>query len=686
MASGTRSDDLACEIWGTWEELLLASAVNRHGTRSWDSVAMEIQARSPFSDLLTPQTCRRRFIDLKRRFESGGEGVEELDAAGGGGESGSPADVPWLEELRKIRMAELRREVDRYDVSITSLQLKLKNLRAERERNDAGDRGEPDPKDNETIKDGESPGPVPDPFVGDLNSVGNSSGSCKESNSTDPKEKDANPDGGVGTEPEKTPDNGALDDAAHPPREDSYNGSSETLSKGSETADGAGLLLGESGESVAGGKDNSDVQSSASLSKRRRAKRQKAVSGSSSVAEAETDAVSAVAVNVKRPGAAESQPLAAFLEIIQSNKYGSIFMRRLEAQENSRFRGTIRRYVDLEMVRSRLERKGAKYSSAEFFRDLLLLCNNAIVFFHKGSTESTAAVNLRQMVSKEMAAFLPKTVRASAEAAAGEQPSPPLPKIVPKIKLDTDLKNPLPKKNRSSGSLIACRKRSSFSKVPATFEAEAAGKEEEGELDSESDHKEQEQEQDEDKQSTIVKPKTKERSKVSGARGLRTNKIRIGSGLKQSKPAPALKPVVIAEETSELLPPKLEKKDLSPASNLTPKKKNAASFLNRLKGNSSSSSVTGTLLSSLKSSGGASIGKGTEMKRGGKGEGRKEAGTATPSPELIPPAKRSVGRPPKRMAPALTPSPPPPPPKRMKVDAAPAKRPPAQPQKKRGRK
>ncbi|KAK8956867.1 hypothetical protein KSP39_PZI000095 [Platanthera zijinensis] len=684
MASGTRSDDLANEIWGTWEELLLASAVNRHGTRSWDSVAMEIQARSPFSVLLTPQTCRRRYLDLKRRFESVGEGIdEESDVAGRGEESGSPADVPWLEELRKIRMAELRREVDRYDVSITSLQLKLKNLRAERERNDAGDR-DPDPKDNETIKDGESPEPAPDAFARDLNSVGNSSGSCKESNSTDPKEKDVNPNGGVETEPEKTPDDGAQDDMPHPTGEDSYNGSSETLSKGSETADGAALLLGESGESVAGGKESSDVQSSASLSKRRRGKRQNAISGGSSVAEAETDAVSAVAVNVKRPATAESQPLATFLEIIQSNKYGSIFMRRLEGQENSRYRGTIRRYVDLEMVRTRLERKGTKYSTAEFFRDLLLLCNNAIVFFHKGSTESTAAVNLRQMVSKEMASILPKPVRAPTEEAARE-PSLPLSKIVPKIKLDTDLKNPLPKKNRSSGSLIACRKRSSFSKVPAISDAETTAGKEERDQGSDSDHQEQERVRDEDKLSPIAKPKTKERSKVSGARGLRTNKIRGGPGgsaLKQSKPAPAPKPGLIAAETLEL-PPKVEKKDLSPPSNLTPKKKNAASFLNRLKGNSGSSSATGTLLSSLKSSGGGSIGKGSELKRGGKGEGRKEA-TTVPSPELIAPAKRSVGRPPKRMAPALTPSPPP---KRMKVDAAlPAKRLPAQPQKKRGKK
>ncbi|OAY66097.1 hypothetical protein ACMD2_18443 [Ananas comosus] len=56
------------EIWGTWEELLLACAVSRHSARSWDSVAMEVQARSPFVHLLTPHNCRLYFCHLRRRF------------------------------------------------------------------------------------------------------------------------------------------------------------------------------------------------------------------------------------------------------------------------------------------------------------------------------------------------------------------------------------------------------------------------------------------------------------------------------------------------------------------------------------------------------------------------------------------------------------------------------------------
>ncbi|CAK7339217.1 unnamed protein product [Dovyalis caffra] len=71
--------------WGTLEELLLASAVNRHGTDSWDSIAME-------------------FNDLKRRF---GFTTLRNDTASS-----------LVDELRKLRVDELRREVHRRDASI----------------------------------------------------------------------------------------------------------------------------------------------------------------------------------------------------------------------------------------------------------------------------------------------------------------------------------------------------------------------------------------------------------------------------------------------------------------------------------------------------------------------------------------------------------------------------------------
>ena len=108
------------EIWGTWEELLLACAVRKHGTASWDSVAMEMLSRCPpaAADSLTPAGCRLRFRLLHRRFAAGA-GSESGDGADGDVEDPDAASADGcVEELRKLRVAELRREVERYDLLI----------------------------------------------------------------------------------------------------------------------------------------------------------------------------------------------------------------------------------------------------------------------------------------------------------------------------------------------------------------------------------------------------------------------------------------------------------------------------------------------------------------------------------------------------------------------------------------
>ena len=100
------------EIWGTLEELLLACAVTRHGTASWDSVAMEVQTRCPLAARpgLTPHSCRLRFRHLHRRFTAAGTGGED--------DPDASAAEGWVDELRRLRVAELRRDVERCDLSI----------------------------------------------------------------------------------------------------------------------------------------------------------------------------------------------------------------------------------------------------------------------------------------------------------------------------------------------------------------------------------------------------------------------------------------------------------------------------------------------------------------------------------------------------------------------------------------
>ncbi|KAJ4905347.1 DNA-binding bromodomain-containing protein [Raphanus sativus] len=130
------------QVWGTWEELLLTCAVKRHGSKDWDSVAKEVVSRSSLN--ASAPSCRLKYQDLKRRFQ---DSVDDDDD--GRGNNGAVAEdidgeIPWLEQLRSLRMAELRRDVQRCDESILSLQLKVKKL--EEEEKDGDDK--PDLEDD----------------------------------------------------------------------------------------------------------------------------------------------------------------------------------------------------------------------------------------------------------------------------------------------------------------------------------------------------------------------------------------------------------------------------------------------------------------------------------------------------------------------------------------------------------
>ncbi|KAG1326792.1 serine/arginine repetitive matrix protein 1 [Cocos nucifera] len=679
------------EIWGTLEELLLACAVSRHGTWSWDLVAMEVRSRSPSAHhlLLTPEGCKERYRDLERRFSTS-------DGKIGGGPG---LEIPWLEELRKLRVAELRREVQRYDGSILSLQLKVKKLQEEREQSlleGADGKRRPDLKEKEGKKNGESPRSTPGNNPGNRIS-GDSGRSCEESNSTDPKDDEEKPR--VGPEKaeaapdaeNKSPDRVTGGDVKSA-GEASYNGSSDTIAKAASVANTARPLpLGDSGESMAeskggepeaereGTKETSDVQSSASLSRRRRRRRRggrrKVFSGCSSGGdEPEADAVSPGGERV----AAESQPLITFVELIRAHKFGSVFERRLESQDSVRYRSMIRRHVDLEMVRAKLERGGGKkaYTSAEVFRDLLLLCYNAIVFYAKSSPESIAAVHLRGLVTKEMARIIRKPARPpkAEEPAPPAQPFPPPP--VSKLKSEPDRASEPLEKQTSLVPLTACRKRSSLCGKAAAAAAAAGWKEGKEENEKHQvDRKEREVEEDE----TPAKKRTKEGSSVSGPRGLRSNKTAGNAGNRGNGVSKSLNsissPIIksTAVETSTEATAKSAKKNGGGEAVSASKKKGAAEFLIRMKRSSpmSNGKLRNTLRSSA-SSGGSGGGKGgDQQKKGGRGDGRKDrdsrqspgAAASKRAAENSGPVKRSVGRPPKRAA-----APPPPPPAKRAKD------------------
>ncbi|MCO5579815.1 hypothetical protein L7F22_033677 [Adiantum nelumboides] len=117
----------AINPWGTWEDLLLASAVLRHGIDNWISVSCELQARAFLvpPSLFSAEACKVRFRILNGRFSSSSSGTIR------------DGKIPWFEEVRKLRVAQLKRELERYDGSIGLLQKKLSRLKAEKEGSEA---------------------------------------------------------------------------------------------------------------------------------------------------------------------------------------------------------------------------------------------------------------------------------------------------------------------------------------------------------------------------------------------------------------------------------------------------------------------------------------------------------------------------------------------------------------------
>ncbi|KAF8046679.1 hypothetical protein N665_3526s0005 [Sinapis alba] len=491
--------------WGTWEELLLACAVHRHGTESWTSVSAEIQKRSPNLSSLTASACRHKYFDLKRRF------TQEMDLT-----ESEISTVPWLDELRKLRVDELRREVERYDLSISSLQSKVKRLEEEREM-----RLDLDKRELRRESDCDA---------GELIPI-----------SLDPV--DISP--GTGSVNVKREEEIAGGEAKLT-GEDSCRGSCESVEK--ET--GVSSERVETGRVIelteSEGKETSDVQSSASLPRK----------GTSEV-DKEDQSPSARDFNV------ESQPSISFVEMLLSHPCGSHFSRRLETQETPEYGKIIRQHIDFEMIRKRDEEGCYKSSMSKLFRDLLLLINNAKVFYHKGSSEFNSAEQLHQLVKKQMNITLKRP---------REKISPP-PKEKSLELVSFKEAVTVTSKPRISLPIIACRKRSSLAAKPPLLMISSSSP-------SGTDRKGKKTDQevvDDDVEKLVLLKKDEEGTSGKDDESLVLKKMVRGK-------TSSAKKVAIGNKTDE------EKKKKGSS-----KKKSVASFLKRMKGGSSSDTVVETL-------------------------------------------------------------------------------------------
>ncbi|GAV78252.1 Myb_DNA-binding domain-containing protein/Bromodomain domain-containing protein [Cephalotus follicularis] len=428
------------ETWGTWEELLLACAVKRHGFKNWESVSMEVQSKSSLPPLLTtPNKCEQKYHDLKTRFKghrnnnnnnSSNDDDDDDDDNNSNNNINNNVvtvadSVPWLENLRQKRVDELRRQVQRYDVSIVSLQLKVKRLEEEREGNpdlemdgsETDKKAQPQPEEEDDIKS---------KYL--LSSGGGGARAGEESDRENRSVNESNSTsrtGGGGEEGSLRVQPGPVQDGSVRP---------DPVPNGEPG-------VGES--EMSGG----DVQSSASLGgkRKRKGRRRKEVSGGHDDGDDDDD-----------DDDVKSEPLVGFLEMIRAHQHGSLFERRLQAQETDEYKSIIRQHVDLETIQSRLDQGSYSSTPLAFYRDLMLLFNNSIVYFPKSSLESVSAHELRILVSTEMR----KETHKSDSSQERSPPLPPPQAILPQPRPDLERLDSLLERQKSSAPIIVCRKRS----------------------------------------------------------------------------------------------------------------------------------------------------------------------------------------------------------------------------------
>ncbi|XP_068339729.1 DEK domain-containing chromatin-associated protein 4-like [Pyrus communis] len=610
-----RERGTSAQPWGTLEELLLVCAVNRHGTQSWDSVALEVGSRcSPTATtLLSADNCRDKFADIKRRF------VSEDDDDGSSGSLGAMVD-----ELRRLRVEELRREVRRRDVSIVSLELKVKRLVEERERSLKEDAGANRPSKDLKRRGGDQRDGSRENLAGkmnsgedfgsDFNSDERENRSFNESNSTSQR-GDAKGNGAAeklaegeqeeeprtdGNEPDpirakirSEPDrdcsvNGKLaDDDDEDNQNNNKKGGDDTakasrLGKSSELWESGGESKREGkrggGGAAASRQQNSDVQSSASLSKRKRHRGRGGEGGggsrsrsrSSSGEEAEGDEVSpATSKGVKQLKLVKSEPLMKVLKIICSHRLGSVFERRLRSQESERYKSLIRQHMDLHVIQSKINKGLYTEDCIPFFRDLLLLFNNAVVFFRKNSPEHNAAQELRSIVLKEMNDQLPNPQPATGTVTSN----------VPKIETKAPKIEPDAFEKPTKSSIVVCGKRGSVNAL-----SEGGAKSRKGDKVEEKAKAANEKKAD-GAASVKVEDKGIRRRRTQERGGRRGTSTRGRNAAKPTKPHEYGINELSSHDGLEALEAEKEKKENRR------KKQGAARFLKRMKQNSPSTEV-----------------------------------------------------------------------------------------------
>ncbi|KAM1577586.1 hypothetical protein ACFX12_039718 [Malus domestica] len=644
--------------WGTWEELLLACAVKRHGVHDWDTVAMELQAKTSLPPLLTTASnCNLKYLDLSRRFHS----RHQNDDVHHDPHNNNTTKIPWLDDLRKLRVAQLRQELHGYDVSIVSLQLKVKRLEEEREDSFKDDDPKPDLEEEEQQDSNrhrsENDKTVRGKPDHENQSVNGSNSTCSKNLDHDNKPgpgdralSEPGPLSACSDEPSKKTGSGQSDS-------DSDKGSSETVAKKRRVRGRQGKGGGDSAGEL---RESSEVQSSVSLTKKRNGKRHRRME----VPEQQQH-------NNEDVSLVKSEPLIEVLQLIRAQEHGSLFERRLSAQNSDKYKSIVQQHVDLETIRSKLRKESYSSCSLSFYRDLLLLFNNAVVFFPKSSLHSRTAHQLRRLVLNEMKKknLITRPNHDPAPEPSDSVVPAPATSQLPKRPDQLERSDSLLAKQKSTAPIIVCRKRSSISSKPsaaasifgqtlkgddnmklAAFDLKSSIKNSKASSD---DHAAAE----EHGGSVVVKSaaaaKAKDNPVITGTRGSRRTSASIAhhkNNTSASKKKQSASPASLKAET-----PKADKKGKMEAAGSDKKRIAAADFLKRIKRNAPAD----TLKSGGTGTGTSSRSGGQQKRRGGIGKADKvkervlrQSGNKKKQAkeESSSPSRRSVGRPPKKAA------------------------------------
>ncbi|XP_016502129.2 uncharacterized protein LOC107820367 isoform X2 [Nicotiana tabacum] len=299
--------------------------------------------------------CKVKYEDLQKRY------------------SGCNA---WFEELRKRRVEELKRELQKSECSIGSLLTKIESLKAERERSAQIDYGSCHTESPAAV--------VKSEYMESFGKDGVSAGSFTLDTRTKFSPEFESPAIASTKEIDQK-----LEWSESCELAETANGNGGVLRKRRSKRKRKDAVL-DSKEVSVGESDNvcsiSDISTSHC--------KETSTSCDQSIKPTTTDDSKGGLSRLR-----DDDDLMAIFNSITQTEVAMIFRHRHDSQKRARYKNIIRQHVDIETVRLRIA-NGSIKSAGELFRDLLLLTTNAIVYYSKRTREYKSAMTLRDIVTK----------------------------------------------------------------------------------------------------------------------------------------------------------------------------------------------------------------------------------------------------------------------------------------------